>query len=311
MPADITNTNGRSEMMYTGQTPWHGLGVRLDGPATAVEAMAAANMDWQVEALPVYTEQRKEIPGFKAITRMDTNDVFAVMKDRYTPLQNADAFSFFDAVVGNGEAIYHTAGTIKGGRRVWILAKLPNDLQVSNADVLEKYILLANSHDGTSAVTMKPTAIRVVCNNTLNFALSFNEGGKRFYSRHVGNIFSRVTNARETLGLVEAHFEMMMLGVNRIAEQSMDESSESFLRRLFEADQEEAEVSTRQQNQFAEIDQLFRAGRGNNGETKWDMFNGVVEWIDYQRGRDSTRLEAAWFGTGEQLKQRAWDLLTV
>jgi hypothetical protein len=118
MPAEITNTNGRDEMFYTGKTPWHGLGTKLDGPATAAEAIAAASLDWTVDTVPVYLDGGVEIPGKKAVVRTDTGLVMNVMSDRYTPLQNVDAFAFFDAVVGAGEAIYHTAGSLQGGRKV-------------------------------------------------------------------------------------------------------------------------------------------------------------------------------------------------
>ena len=112
-----------------------------------------------------------EVPHRKAVVRTDIRRVLAVMTDRYVPVQNREAFSFFDTVVSAGEAIYHTAGSLRGGRRIWVLAKLPGDLRVSQTDILEKYILLVNSHDGSAAVTMRPTTIRVVCNNTLTGAV--------------------------------------------------------------------------------------------------------------------------------------------
>ena len=132
MPAEITETKGKAEMMYVGRTPWHGLGTQLDGPPTAAEAIAAASLDWTVEMVPVYLDGGIEIPGKRAAVRTDTGLVMNVMSDRYTPLQNVDAFAFFDAVVGAGEAIYHTAGSLQGGRKVWALARLPGDLKVTN-----------------------------------------------------------------------------------------------------------------------------------------------------------------------------------
>ena len=119
MPSGITDRDG---MMYTGTRPWHGLGVELESPATAAEAISAAALDWEVETRPVYQYapdqmvggrqlyRHVEIPGKNAIVRVDTNEAFAVMGSSYEPLQNRDAFNFFDAVVGQGEAIYHTAG---------------------------------------------------------------------------------------------------------------------------------------------------------------------------------------------------------
>ena len=176
MPANITVNNGVAEMMTAdGRDAWHGLGARLSQVATAQEAIEAANMGWEVGMREVFIQtpsgQFMEVTDKKAVTRLDNGKVFGIFSNQYTPLQNRDAFTFFDSVVGAGEAIYHTAGTLAGGSRIWILAKLPGDLKLSDTDVLERYILLANSHDGSLAVTMKPTTVRVVCNNTLSVAL--------------------------------------------------------------------------------------------------------------------------------------------
>ena len=133
-------------MMYAGTTPWHKLGVQLDGEATAAEAIAAAQMDWTVTTQPVYVRNIHdgfmEIHGKAAIMREDTEEVFGVMGSGYQPVQNNEAFGFFDSVIGQGEAIYHTAGSLYGGKRVWILAKLPEDIQVTPEDVVQPYICL-------------------------------------------------------------------------------------------------------------------------------------------------------------------------
>ena len=220
MPAEITNTNGRDEMFYTGKTPWHGLGTKLDGPATAAEAIAAASLDWTVEMMPVYLGGSVEIPGKKAVVRGNNGLVMNVMSDRYTPLQNVDAFAFFDAVVGAGEAIYHTAGSLQGGRKVWALAKLPGDIKITGDDMLEKYVLLANSHDGSLAVTMQLTAVRVVCSNTISVALG---SGQKFRALHTPNVSQKANEAREFLGLTEPYFENLMAGINQMVNTKMKE----------------------------------------------------------------------------------------
>ena len=315
MPADLTVRNGRAEIFYTGEKPWHGHGQRVDNPATAEEALEAAGIDWKVTMEPVYIQRTgsdyAEVPDKAAIVREDTRDVFNIMSRRYSPVQNREAFAFFDGVVGAGEAIYHTAGSIGGGRRVWILAKLPADLKVSNGDVLERYILLANSHDGSTALTMKPTTVRVVCSNTLQVALG-DEGRKSFKTSHVGDVFKRVNEAREVLDLGEAYFAMLMRGVERLAEDAAPAGPAryDFFRELFELDQKEA-MSARARNNVVAIESFFTYGKGNSGETRWDLLNGVTEWVDHARGQDKGRLDSAWFGSGAQLKQRAWDLLTV
>ena len=315
MPANITVTNGVAEMMTAdGRDAWHGLGARLSQVATAQEAIEAANMGWEVEMREVFIQtpsgQFMAVPNKKAVTRMDNGKVFGVFSDGYTPLQNRDAFTFFDSVVGAGEAIYHTAGTLAGGSRIWILAKLPGDLKLSDTDVLERYILLANSHDGSLAVTMKPTTVRVVCNNTLSVALG-GDTNKLFRAVHTSSVMQRVNQARETLGLQEAYFANVMRGIERLADERMTQAAaDEFLVELFGQEENPEAISTRMQNQIDTVGNLFVKGTGNHGVNRWDMLNAVTEFVDHKRTKDADkRLDAAWFGGGKDLKQKAWNLL--
>ena len=221
MPARITVTNDQAEMMYVGETPWHGLGTHLDAPSTAEEAIVAAHMDWTVITQPVYTERDKAFVSIEnklAVIREDTGKVFGVFSDRYTPMQNVDAFKFFDTVVGAGEAVYHTAGSFNGGSQVWILARMPEKFDVAN-DTFEKYILLNNSHDGTKALTMILTGVRVVCWNTNQYALGENKkrNGAEFYARHTPHVMNRANTAQNVLGLSKVYFHNLMLGLERLA----------------------------------------------------------------------------------------------
>ncbi len=315
MPANITVNNGVAEMMTAdGRDAWHGLGARLSQVATAQEAIEAANMGWEVGMREVFIQtpsgQFMEVTDKKAVTRMDNGKVFGVFSNQYTPLQNRDAFTFFDSVVGAGEAIYHTAGTLAGGSRIWILAKLPGDLKLSDTDVLERYILLANSHDGSLAVTMKPTTVRVVCNNTLSVALG-GETNKLFRAVHTSSVMQRVNQARETLGLQEAYFANVMRGIERLADERMTQAAANeFLVELFGQEENPEAISTRMQNQIDTVGNLFVKGTGNHGVNRWDMLNAVTEFVDHKRTKDDDkRLDAAWFGGGKDLKQKAWNLL--
>ncbi len=315
MPANITVNNGVAEMMTAdGRDAWHGLGARLSQVATAQEAIEAANMGWEVGMREVFIQtpsgQFMEVTDKKAVTRLDNGKVFGIFSNQYTPLQNRDAFTFFDSVVGAGEAIYHTAGTLAGGSRIWILAKLPGDLKLSDTDVLERYILLANSHDGSLAVTMKPTTVRVVCNNTLSVALG-GETNKLFRAVHTSSVMQRVNQARETLGLQEAYFANVMRGIERLADERMTQAAANeFLVELFGQEENPEAISTRMQNQIDTVGNLFVKGTGNHGVNRWDMLNAVTEFVDHKRTKDDDkRLDAAWFGGGKDLKQKAWNLL--
>ena len=164
MPAGITRTDG---MAYVGRRPWHGLGTYIEGQAmTAAQAIEAAGLDWEVVTEPVYRHipaddwrpyHFKEVKGKRAVVRRDTDEVFGVMSDGYTPVQNLTGFDVMDAVVGSGDAAYHTVGSLFGGRRVWMLCKLQGDYRLDNGEKLESFILLDNSHDGTAALRMRLT----------------------------------------------------------------------------------------------------------------------------------------------------------
>ena len=196
------------KMMYVGEEPWHGLGTRLDKEATAKEALEAAEMNWTVSKRPVFIKVGKStirIPDKFAVTRDDNNIPLGVVGKTYQPLQNKDAFSFFDAVVGEKSAIYHTAGALGEGEKLWILAKMPGDVRIEGTDdVTKKYILLYNSHNGTTSVRMMITPIRVVCQNTLNMAME--HGENKAWVRHSTNIGARVEDVREMLKLVNTWY---------------------------------------------------------------------------------------------------------
>ena len=321
MPAGITATDG---MMYTGNAPWHKLGVKLDNPATAAEAIEAAQMEWSVITKPVYARNQaggfEEIDGKRAIVRADTQEVFTIMGNGYEPVQNKDAFSFFDAVIGQGEAIYHTAGSLYGGKRIWVMAKLPDDIKITPDDVIQPYILLSNSHDGSTALRMQITPIRVVCANTLSVALGSNGG---FYAKHTRNVMQRAKDAREVLGLANAYYEMFARQVDQLVNTRMTVIEvQEYLQKVyqFKADQTYADQDHRIVKAYETTLDLLGHPTNTLGGiqgTQWAAYNAVTYYIDHEkpvRGqayRDDRILDSSWFGTGAGIRQRAYDLLTV
>lgn len=319
MPAGITASD---DMAYVGRTPWHGLGTHVEGLAmTAEEAIASASLDWEVKAIPVYVdefgmESFKVIEGKKAITRLDTGKVFTVMSDRYTPVQNVEAFSFFDSIVGSGDAIYHTAGSLYEGRKVWILARLEGDYVLDNGEKLESYILLDNSHDGSSALRMRLTTVRVVCSNTLRLA---NAVESAFSARHTSGIMTRAGQARNLLGLNKVHMDRFMADCNRIADQAFSRTEMTKLTyKLLELNPDKHLNEQYPSRALAgdTLISLFSEGQGNQGETRWDAFNAVTEFSDYHRvfsGDDlsSQRLNKSWFAKGKNLRDEAFRILTL
>ena len=329
MPSGITKTD---DMAYVGRMPWHGLGTQVEGDAmTAAEAIEAANMDWKVKLQPIYFGTPKvEIPEHRAAVRQDTGTVLGIVGNRYTVIQNTEAFSAFDAIVGAGDAIYQTVGTLWGGRKMWILAKLTaGRYTLDNGDALESYILLDNSHDGKSALRMRLTQVRVVCSNTLSMAT-----GKRasFYARHTASINSRVTEARDLLGLNAVYMERFLEQCNKVADEAFDVAEmESLTRHLLDLNPDKGlgdQYGIKSEAGEA-MTALFQHGAGNGGANRWDAYNAVTEYLDYSRGHGNSadsvwskdeavvekRLANSWFGAGahqgEGLRQRAWGLLQM
>lgn len=182
-------------MFYTREKPWHGLGTMVMEAPTSADALSLAGLDWNVIQKSVVTEDGIPIPGFKANLRDTDKKVLGIVTDRYKVIQNIDAFSFTDELLGEG-VTYETAGSLQEGRRTWLLAKLPQRYIISG-DEITPYLVFMNSHDGTGAIKAAMTPIRVVCQNTLNLALST---AKRYWStNHTGDIRGKMEDARYTL----------------------------------------------------------------------------------------------------------------
>jgi phage/plasmid-like protein (TIGR03299 family) len=193
-------------MFYTRKQPWHGLGTMVLDAPTSQDALILAGLDWQVEQHDVFTAAGDLIPGYKANTRNTDNTVLGIVSDKYKVVQNEDAFQFTDGLLGEG-VTYETAGALQGGRKVWLLAKLPEKYIIAG-DEITPYLVVFNSHDGSSGVKVAMTPVRVVCQNTLNLALS--QAKRVWTTKHTENVMSRVQDARDTIFM--AHNYMGELG---------------------------------------------------------------------------------------------------
>lgn len=327
--------NGQVEMAYVGKLPWHKLGTQVDNPMTAEEAIIQGGLDWEVKGYPVeYHADHHftngpgyiKVPNRQVIVREDTGLIMQTCSTDYKIVQNTHSLSFFDGVVGSGEAIYHTVGSLNGGKRIWVMAKLPGDLDLGDGDLLEKYILLANSHDGSMQVTMKLTPMRVVCDNTCSAAL-LGEGAQ-VKIRHTTNVLTRMNATRDALGLAEAHFELFMQHATRLAEKRFTAGNvRDIAARVFDFDRHVLEgenFSKMKSNATDRVVELFEgdgmgAKLGTANHTGWGAYNAFTQYIDYELGvagsRAKTvnealvsnkRLDASWFGRGEDMRQKAW-----
>ena len=319
MGHELSTLNGRTAMMYVGEVPWHGTGTKLDAPATALEAIEVAGLDYDVTLSDLTTSEGIPVPSRKAVVRTDTNDVLGVVGNSYVPVQNCQAFGFLDAIAAEGGIRYHTAGALRRGERIWLLGKLPGSIRVKNSeDVTEKYLLLSNSHDGASALRVFFTPIRVCCANTLAMA---DRNGKTegIAIRHQGNLPAKVREAQEVLGLARRYYDDLEIRLDFLAGH---QPTAVQLGRYYEAlypDPADGS-STRARNVRDTLYNLFERGKGQEipaiRHSSWAAFNAVTEFVDHHRSsrgrtdheRGSNRLDSAWFGSGNRLKQHAFRL---
>jgi len=314
MPANLDS------MMYTGEMPWHRSGTRLDNPATAEEAMVAAGLAWEVQKQPLYTGPDRDVrvKDRYVVCRMDRLEEGAggqlgIVGRDYEPLQNRQAFGFLDPVVGQAAAIYHTAGSLQEGRRVWMLAKLPGEIHIIGDDVAEKYVLLSNSHDGTSAVRIGLTPIRVVCQNTLNLALGGMQG---LTIRHFADVAQRVHEAHDLLGIVRQRFDHATTVMRNMTKVSLGTLRVSeFFNHVMPVPKAEDEPGRKaivqRHNRLAE---LFEVGDGNHlpgvRGTLWAAYNAVTQWADRESytKRHKEPLKTIWFGNAARVKEYAFEV---
>lgn len=307
MPAEVEN------MFYVGEVPWHGLGIHLDNPPdTWQEAVVLAGLDWEVEKRKVYFDSHgnpSEFAGKYATVRTSDEKPLGIIGTKYAPLQNREAFEFMDGIVGTGKVTYDTAGALRGGAIVWALAKLQGQICVVGDDVVDKYLLLSNSHDGSRVVQVALTPIRVVCMNTLNMA-TFNEGTQQFRVRHTTNVLKGIRDAAEQLGMLNKQFDEVAEVYQFLASKQVPSSAklEKYVEGIFPGD------SKRAQNIRDNVVYLFEHGRGNDlpgvRHSWWAAYNAVTERTDHRGdGKNDSRrdnaLRSAWFGAGEAQKQQA------
>ena len=304
-------------MAYAGETPWHGLGTKVEGLMTAEEALQKAGLDWTVSLNQLYFSHASrwtKVPRYSAIVRDTDQAVYGVAGKNYVPIQNREAFSFFDAVVGGGEAYYETAGSLRGGARVWILANLKGSLSIKGEEV-KRYLTLTNSHDGNLACQMFWTPVRVVCMNTLSMALA--RATERFYARHTAGAKAKIEEAQKILGFAKKFYEEWGAVANAMALKQLPPAEMPLL--LAAAFGTSGAVDPQKIYaptlvQMERVKELVEVGRGMDNPaikgTVWQAYNAVAEYADYHRPyRDDSadgKLYGAWFGGGSEMKERAW-----
>jgi len=327
MSANLSIQNGKAEMFSgNGVVPWHGAGTIVSGLLTAAEAIETASLGWQVALEDIYTKNDgfHAVPGYWGVVRQDNHMAVGVVKSRYAPIQNVECFDFLDSLVADGKLKYETAGALRGGSLIWMAAKYDGDLTI-NKDKHEQWLLLVTSHDGSKPLSLQWTTVRVVCMNTLSLALGQAErdqrrarrrGGvsNRIAIRHCKEWAGKAEEARRVLGLTEDYFATMREALSGLNEQPMNEADCEVFTRLLIPAKNEKEVPTVTSNMRWGVQRLFnRPEGGTTGQSRWDALNAVTDYADHHlamRGPNASRLESATMGTGAELKQKAFELLT-
>lgn len=291
MAHNLNETNGKVSFAARGEKAWHGLGQYVSEAMTSEQAIELGGLNYTVEKRPLYAPgwagTMVEAEGHYGNVRTDTNEILGIVKGRYRIVQNKDAFGFFDTIIDKGEAIFETAGALGKGERIFVTAKLPEDMLVRGERV-EKYIMLTNSHDGTSTIIAGFTPIRVVCNNTLTAALK-NLDNKVSIS-HTASAESRLKEASRVMGIasrymdeVNTTFESMT--TRKLSDLEMKYFIETVMKTSMKEDKSDKEASTRMKNL---VDQVYSFAITHPTQTTeaayrtlWGAYNGISGYYNF------------------------------
>ena len=337
---------------WHGERPWHGLGTEVQHCMTSEEAILAAGLNWEVEKQPVFVKQRSavvtipdgevrtseeatpvvgdvivEVPDYFAIVRRTDSKPLGVVGSRYTPLQNSQAFAFFDELVGVKDAIYETAGSLRGGKIIWIMCKLPGQIGWTE-DPIEQWLVLSNAHDGSRQLLVMVTPFRVVCMNTLNFAMQ--SATETIEIRHTSGILDKVVDAREALGIITEYFVDMDGVLKKLKACTLKEAQiKSYVHSLFPFKVKtdslpgmegalDIEFGARMKGYVEKVLELVETGKGTDipgvKGTAYGVLNAAVEFADHWKpvkGKNNDvllrKLDSLWFGSAARFKQKAFD----
>lgn len=263
--------------------PWHGLGTPVEEALTSADAIRLAGLDWTVESKPIFTDGGIEIPGYKANTRDIDSSVLGIVSDRYRIVQNAEAFDFTDSLIGEG-CKYETAGSLLDGRKIFLLARMPErDIL---GDQVDPYICFTNNHNGTGAIQVCMTPIRVVCQNTLNLALG--QASRKWSTRHIGDMQSKLAEAKYTLQLANDYMDNLAVTADQLAHTKVTE--EQVMKILDELFPVSTEDSDRKKNNVAEVkDQFIKCLHADDilkfQNTGWGLVNAASDWMSHTAPR--------------------------
>jgi phage/plasmid-like protein (TIGR03299 family) len=311
MPANVQT------MAYYGEVPWHGLGNRVTKGIPAEQMIREAGLDWQVQLRPARGARKMNLKGeysrYEVIRQprpalRETEVLLGVVGRRYKLLQNTEAFQFFDPIVGEGEAYFETAGALGEGERIWVMARMPEIMEIVRGDECRRYLLLSNSHTGDGSVIVKFTSVRVVCQNTLMLAME--DGQKAYRVRHTKQMQFRLEELSQFLAMTQEVFKAAEEYFKLFVKISMTGNR---MNEYMDAVFPRTQIQKKQggfPHRWTYVRSLFDSRPdlqlpGVQG-TLWGAYNAVTCFEDYkmprQEERATDRLERAWFGGGADIK---------
>ena len=319
-------------MAYVGDTPWHGLGNQLPQKQPIEVWAQAAGMDWHIKESPVHfsIENIHNASMFgtfedqKVLYRSDSNQALSVVSSRYQVVQPLEVLEFYRDLTEYAGFELETAGVLKGGRKFWALAKTGHSTALKGNDVVNGYLLLATSCDGSLATIAMPTTVRVVCNNTLSIAVNNSENAVKVSHRSVFDADA----VKQRLGVAVSHwdqfmYEMKVLSERKVSTKEANAYFETLLTQTTPQSTESTPSGLRllkpstkpiipNERAYKKLQAMY-GGQGRGAEltaaknTAWGLLCAVTEFVDHERQARSTenRLDSAWFGNGAQMKQQA------
>lgn len=313
MPANVET------MAYAGQKPWHGIGHEITEEADKYDWITFkkhAGLDWNVDVYPAkFGPDNKESNSCNIFVRSDNGMELGHAGKKTLPLQNDKAFEFFSPFLQEKLCELHTAGSLDEGRKVWVLAKITSGgdtVEIVKGDSVEKFLLLSNAHDGSLAVRVGFTPIRVVCANTLRMAHGA-DASKLVRIRHTKSMHNNLENIRETINLINQEFEATAEQYRLLANKGINQADlQKYIKMVFRKDEEE-DTSTRFDNILSRICELNEIGEGSDipgvRGTLWGAYNSVTNYLSHEKGRTvENRLANNWFGIDTKINDRALEM---
>ena len=306
MAHNIEMVDGKAQMAYAGDVPWHGLGTRVPADLTPEQMLDAAGLNWEVNKVPAFAKVagKNVNVGWSALVRSSDEKIIDVVSEDWNPVQNSEAFEFFNDFIAEGDMEMHTAGSLCDGKIVWALAKVKDSFELFGGDKVESYLHFTNFHKYGFSTDVRFTPIRVVCNNTLTLSLNTK------VERMVKISHRREFNGDQTklmLGVAAeklAKYKEMaqFLGSKRFS----DENVVEYFKRVFPAS-ENAKRSEITKNARTALGILeTQPGAEFAAGSWWQAFNATTYMTDHLIGRSTdTRMTSAWYGSNKNLKVRA------